>query len=1320
MVNARKALCYVVIAIPVALLALLAAGALILNTSAFRDFLQSEIQKQVLARTGAKVEIGSIDLHWTRLGLGLMHVVVAGNSEPATAPLLQAKRLEVAVEWLPLLRGKLHLRDLVLDEPVARLRIDSQGRSNLPVAPHPSTSNGPEEIFDLEIKNCAIHSGQVYYNDARIPLDADLHDLKFAAGYSVVKSRYTGTLSYDNGRLSAPQLRILHAMRAKFTATRDGLSVDPLLLTSGASGITLHGRLTNFADPSLEGTYSAHIVTAELAQAFRLRPSPAGTVVLAGKFGYQRPESGSFLMGASLKGSAQSDKLSVRAGRKPIELTAVAASYELENANLEIKDLSANLLGGAAKANWELLHVGSSAPASRIDAAVRGVSLQKASNAFAPNGIREIPLTGIANMDVRASWAASLNNLIAHVRLVVSSSATKTISQSTIPLNGLLQADYNGPRNTVSFAQSYLQTASTRFTVEGTLTPSGGIRQNIRVSGATSDLREVVLLARLVQDATQPGRPAMAIPEVGGSAKLSATIAGSAKNPQIQGQVAAQNVSVDRSRLRSVSLKLMANPSKINIQQGEILALPRGRIAFEGSASLQRGSWTETGPIALQATIRNISAADAIDVARLNYPVSGTISGQASVKGTRADPEGAATIALTHGSAWGETIGNASVKASFHQGNIQSSAELQVPAGTLTASASYKIATRQYQVNLQAKGIDLQKIPAVQRGATIDGVVGLSASGAGTFQNPQLQVHVGTPKIQIADQTVSNIDAEVGLMNQKVSLTLRATSDQGSLQAKADVALTGNRYTTASLDARDLPVAAIAANFLPKLGSELKGDTDVHLSLQGPLDSPAQMVAHVEIPTLSVAYADAQIELTHPLHADYRAGTVTLAPTQLQGTGTNLTFGGVIPISSKVAPAISANGSVDLAVLQKFVPSVRSSGQLIIHVDEHGSFLQSGMHGQLQINNAVLSADASPVGMEGLNGLINFSGDRADIARLEGAAGGGTISAAGFLTYGREPTFNLALNAQSVRIRYPQGLRSVLSGRVNIQGNRAASTITGRVLVDRLSFTQAFDLANLSSYFSEDTVSSAPSAFKNNTRLNVTVQSAQDLNLASSKLSIGGSANLSVTGTLANPILLGRIVLTNGEVFFLGKRFEVQSGTIEFANPARTNPVLSLYVTTTIEQYNVTLNLTGPIDRLRTNYTSDPALPPADIIHLLAFGNTEEEANAAPSSSMAMGAESVLAQGVSSQVAGKLENLTGISQLTIDPLALDSQGNPGAQVAIQERVTGSLLVTFSTDVTQTQSQTVEVQYQLNTRASVTVLRDQNGGYGIDLRFHKVF
>jgi len=480
------------------------------------------------------------------------------------------------------------------------------------------------------------------------------------------------------------------------------------------------------------------------------------------------------------------------------------------------------------------------------------------------------------------------------------------------------------------------------------------------------------------------------------------------------------------------------------------------------------------------------------------------------------------------------------------------------------------------------------------------------------------------------------------------------------------------------------------------------------------------MQAQLQVPTLTVTYGTAQIELARPLLAKYSSGTLTVTPAQIKGPGTNLTFGGTVPIKSAASYSLVADGSLDLGAIQQFDPNVKAAGQVDIHVRSGGQLSKPTMQGELQIKNGEFTTESLPLGVDNLNAQINLSGNRADIANFSGTVGGGTVSARGFATIGHGSSFNLALNADSMRLRYPDGLRSVLTAQLNFRGNTNSSFLTGRVQVDGLEFTRQFDLASFAGTFSETSAGGPPSPFEKSVKLNVAVNSLQQINLASNKLSIGGSANLDVVGTMAQPVVLGRIALTSGEVFFLGKRFEIQSGTIEFANPVRTEPVVRMFVNTRIEQYNITLNLSGPVDRLRTNYTSDPALPPADIIHLLAFGNTTEEAAAQPSQGAAMGAESVLAQGVGSQVAGSLENLTGISQVKIDPLATSNSGQPGQQVAIQERVTGSLLFTFSTNVTTTQGQTVELQYDLNRRVSVTVLRDQNGGYGIDLRWHKVF
>ncbi|MGB6304518.1 MAG: hypothetical protein WBF45_12265, partial [Acidobacteriaceae bacterium] len=59
------------------------------------------------------------------------------------------------------------------------------------------------------------------------------------------------------------------------------------------------------------------------------------------------------------------------------------------------------------------------------------------------------------------------------------------------------------------------------------------------------------------------------------------------------------------------------------------------------------------------------------------------------------------------------------------------------------------------------------------------------------------------------------------------------------------------------------------------------------------------------------------------------------------------------------------------------------------------------------------------------------------------------------------------------------------------------------------------------------------------------------------------------------------------------------------------------------------------------------------------------------------------------------------------------QGPSGAVITIQQRVTGNLFVTFSTNVATTQNQVIMGQYNVSPRLAFSVTRDQNGGVAFD-------
>jgi translocation and assembly module TamB len=163
---------------------------------------------------------------------------------------------------------------------------------------------------------------------------------------------------------------------------------------------------------------------------------------------------------------------------------------------------------------------------------------------------------------------------------------------------------------------------------------------------------------------------------------------------------------------------------------------------------------------------------------------------------------------------------------------------------------------------------------------------------------------------------------------------------------------------------------------------------------------------------------------------------------------------------------------------------------------------------------------------------------------------------------------------------------------------------------------------------------------------------------------------------------------------------------------------MNVAASTTIQQYDIAMRFQGPIDKMRTSYTSDPSLPPSDIINLLAFGKTSEAAAANPNPPGTLGAQSAIASAVSGQITNRVAKIAGISHFSVDPTLGGSGQTPGASVTVQQRVTSKVFVTFSTDLTSTQRNVMQLEYQPNRKTKISGTRDQNGGFAFDTRFQK--
>ena len=716
---------------------------------------------------------------------------------------------------------------------------------------------------------------------------------------------------------------------------------------------------------------------------------------------------------------------------------------------------------------------------------------------------------------------------------------------------------------------------------------------------------------------------------------------------------------------------------------------------------------------------------DLTKAAGKQIPVSGVLAMNVNMHGTELHPVGHGNLSLSHLTAYNEPVRSAQLVFSGTGDEVHGNLDVSLPAGNLKSMMSVRPQEKTYVAQVTANDIRVERLETVKaRNLDAIGGVTLHASGRGTFDNPQVDVTLQIPELVVQKQAIRGLNLQMNMANHIATANLTSQAINTFVRANAKVNLTGDYIADASLDTQAIPLQPLAAIYAPDQAAAVSGETELHATLHGPLKNKKLLEGQLIVPMLKVGYGkDMQLAAASPIRADLMTGIISLQRGAIRGTETDLQFQGSIPIADESAPmSVLLLGTVNLRLAQLLNPELISSGQLKFNINSYGSTHDPNVQGQIEIVDAGLATGDLPVGLQHGNGVLTLTKDRLNISKFEGVVGSGVVTARGGVLYRPNLQFDVGLSAKDIRLLYPQGVRESVNANIRLAGTPEAAVLGGSVDLTDLSFTPAFDLTNFISQFSGEVSPPPTGGISQNIQLNLSVHSANNINLVSRTLSVNGAANLQVRGTAAQPVILGRINLDGGDLIFNGERFILNGGTIQFVNPSQTQPVVNIALNTTIQEYSINLRFSGPVDQLHTEYASDPALPAADIINLLAFGKTTQANSANAATPANQQAASLVASQVSSQVTSRISKVAGISQLSINPVlgGSSTQGPPGANVTIQQRVTGNFFFTFSSNLASTQNQTIMGQYQLTPRVAVSATRDQNGGFAFDTTIKKTW
>jgi translocation and assembly module TamB len=959
---------------------------------------------------------------------------------------------------------------------------------------------------------------------------------------------------------------------------------------------------------------------------------------------------------------------------------------------------------------------------ANVNAALRGVSLTRLRQAFPLAAARsDVVLTGALDATTKASWGTTLDNLTAEMNAAVHGQVARMGGgqNAAVPVESAVHAAYTAASKQLALKDSYVRTPQTNLTLNGVVGRQSGVAVNLQAK----DLQEVMEIADLFRTAA-PGQTQQPL-DLSGAASFTGRIDGAIAAPHLTGALSASNVRVNGTTWNSVRTDVDLSPAHASLEHASLESASGAHIGLSADVELNDWEFTQQNPLNVQLNIARMQLAEAAKLTEEQVPVTGVLNADLALHGSVRSPQGKGHISLTGVSAYDEPIQSVNVNFSGDGSAVHADVAAKLAGGEIDGKATVQPWEKTYTAELSSSGIDLGKLHAVQaRGMELSGVVALTANGQGTFDNPQVNASVEIPALAMGEQRISAIKLHANLADHVARATLSSSALGATINGKATVQLSGDYLVDASVDTAAFSLQQVLTAYAPDETDDVSGETEIHATLRGPLKNKNLLEAHATVPLLKVGYSNTvELAVVSPIQIDYKNGMVTLQPAEIRGTDTDLKLQAAIPIASDAPASLLAQGTVNLHLLQLFDPDLRSSGQLRLNVNSHGALRANSFAGEIDLVDANVASIALPVGLQHGNGKLTLTADRLNIDQFQGTMGGGTVTAQGGIAFKPRLQFNLGASAQGVRLLYPQGMRESLDASLRLTGGFNRATLSGTVNLTDLSFTPGFDLTEFTNQFSGGTVAPPQRGFAQNVSLNVAVHSTNNMNLVSRTLSIGGTANLQVRGTAAQPVILGRVNLSGGDIIANGDRFVLTGGTVQFVNPSETEPVVNLSLSTSIQQYNIHLRFNGPVEQLRTEYSSDPALPTADIINLLAFGSTTEaSAQSQNQLSTNQQAESLVASQVSSQVTSRVSKAAGISQLSISPVLAgsNSQGTSGANITIQQRVTGNLFVTFSTNVSSGQGPAVQGQYKVSPRVSLSATRDPNGGFAVDALIKKTW
>ncbi len=801
-----------------------------------------------------------------------------------------------------------------------------------------------------------------------------------------------------------------------------------------------------------------------------------------------------------------------------------------------------------------------------------------------------------------------------------------------------------------------------------------------------------------------------------GRVGVNGSLTGPFTAPHFDGSFSAGPLTVRDIMFSSAEGRLQYRENKISILSADIHQ-QTSRYIFDGSVDL-----AEKEPV--YAARLKVIHADVGNIVALLYkplPLRLNASGEMSFNGTVTEYSGSGQLALEAGSAYGESFTKATISATMTTGKI-SFPQVLVYKGHGTVKAAGWIGfDRTYSATLESRNVRIPEVNLIGS-VPFDGPIKLDITSSGNFAHPRVTAAMETDQLTYYQTEIGKLIAEAQISDGMLLVTTRLADDRARMTASMTLKqpYAWNAEAFVHSDAIDPFLLAGKKDVSGRVRLLAEGKLSAH----GTGISIAAMQSTASFKHLSLVFGDYRIDNEQPAVFSVKAGEVVITSLDLSGPGTKISFSGGAKLMKDVD--LAATGTANLSLLRLFFREVEhADGEAEVKLKIQDEWKNPDITGELSLKNGDIKIKDVPQRFSSLSGRISFNQSRIVADSLAGSIGGGSVGISGWLQLKGFAVQDFSAKAafDNVMVHYPQGLVATLSGALNYDGDASEQSLTGDVTIRHALYDKRVEWKSMLVDIGKGLYQKKKTdiGWIGDTQINVRFHGQDNILLSNNLAKVPLDIDVFLRGTVNKPQLLGRVEARSGTVYFRNNEFKIVHASADFVDPSRINPVLDIQAEITVRNYRLHLAVTGTADRAEAVLLSEPSLPDADIMALLATGKTSSELKGKEADVGRSEAYYFATGQLQDIVESRARLLTGVDRFQVDPYVNKGDVTVPRVTVGKEIVQNKVIATYSSNVgSTTPEQIFRLEYIFDRHFSVVGEANELGNTGADIKYRFEF